>query len=170
VYQGSPGILDVASRARGRMESWHKWSFPCRPLSQGAASGWTPVHKQISWISLTNGQIQTPLPGPDGEPACKLELTEIHTRGQPWWTLGLEATGPASLLRHELEVTAALLAGQDVPAGIELDTAHATSYAEWMRRCPGLGKDMMLNASAVLVAMRRAGRSSWPVALRRCGR
>ena len=29
VYRGSPGILEVAGRARGRMESWQKWSFPC---------------------------------------------------------------------------------------------------------------------------------------------
>jgi hypothetical protein len=28
VYRGSPGILAVAGRARGRMESWQKWSFP----------------------------------------------------------------------------------------------------------------------------------------------
>lgn len=28
VYRGSPGILDIAGGARGRMESWQKWSFP----------------------------------------------------------------------------------------------------------------------------------------------
>jgi len=28
VYQGSPGILEVARCARGRLESWDKWSFP----------------------------------------------------------------------------------------------------------------------------------------------
>ena len=27
VYRGSPGILEVAGRARGRLESWQKWSF-----------------------------------------------------------------------------------------------------------------------------------------------
>src|SRR5215469_6937610 len=37
VYQGSPGILEVAGCARGRMESWEKWSFPCdRPGRNGA--------------------------------------------------------------------------------------------------------------------------------------
>ena len=41
-YRGSPGILKVAGRARGRMESWQKWSFPCSPLSPGPrpAGGW----------------------------------------------------------------------------------------------------------------------------------
>ena len=28
VYRGSPGILQVAGRASGRLESWQKWSFP----------------------------------------------------------------------------------------------------------------------------------------------
>ena len=36
-YRGSPGILKVPGRARGRMESWQKWSFPCSPLSQVSA-------------------------------------------------------------------------------------------------------------------------------------
>jgi len=41
-YHGSPGILDVEGRARGRLESWQKWSFPCGPLSQvsGGPAGW----------------------------------------------------------------------------------------------------------------------------------
>ena len=29
-----------------------------------------------------------------------MELTEVRTSGQDWWTLGFEATGPASLLYH----------------------------------------------------------------------
>jgi hypothetical protein len=36
-YRGSPGILEVPGRARGRMESWQKWSFPFSPLSQDSA-------------------------------------------------------------------------------------------------------------------------------------
>ena len=34
-YRGSPGILEVAGRARGRLEYWQKWSFPFSPLSPG---------------------------------------------------------------------------------------------------------------------------------------
>ena len=30
-YRGSPGILEVAGRAGGRLESWQKWSFPFSP-------------------------------------------------------------------------------------------------------------------------------------------
>jgi hypothetical protein len=35
-YRGSPGILQVAGRARGRLESWQKWSFPFSPLSHNS--------------------------------------------------------------------------------------------------------------------------------------
>jgi hypothetical protein len=48
VYRGSPGILEVAGRARGRMESWQKWSFPFSPPVQdrGAPAGWRAVRKR----------------------------------------------------------------------------------------------------------------------------
>ena len=36
-YQESPGILDIAGCARGRMESWRKWSFPSGSPSHGRA-------------------------------------------------------------------------------------------------------------------------------------
>ncbi len=42
VYRGSPGILEVAGRSRGRVECWQKWPFPCSQLSQGSRdpAGW----------------------------------------------------------------------------------------------------------------------------------
>jgi hypothetical protein len=47
-YRGSPGILELAERARGRLEFWQKWSFPFSPPSPGSGNppGWTPVRKQ----------------------------------------------------------------------------------------------------------------------------
>jgi hypothetical protein len=36
-------------------------------------------------------------------------LTEVRTAGQDWRTLGFEATGPAGLLRGELQAAAALV-------------------------------------------------------------
>jgi hypothetical protein len=38
VYCGSPGILEVAGRARGRLESWQKWSFPFSRSAPAAAA------------------------------------------------------------------------------------------------------------------------------------
>jgi hypothetical protein len=98
VYRGSPGILQVPGRARGRLEAWQKWSFPCSPLRQDSAdpAGWQPVRKRrrISRFSPASGPATARVPVPGGEPRCEVELTEVRTRGQGWWTLGFEATGP----------------------------------------------------------------------------
>ncbi|MGD0937801.1 MAG: hypothetical protein ABR922_24930, partial [Streptosporangiaceae bacterium] len=102
-----PGILEVPGRAGGRLESWQKWSFPVSPPGPdgGAPAGWRPVRKRrrISGFSLASGQVVARGPGPGGEPWCEVELTDVRTRGEDWWTLGFEATGPASLLRSALE-------------------------------------------------------------------
>ena len=61
VYRGSPGILEVAGRARGRLQSWQKWSFPFSPLRQnsGDPAGWRTVRKRrrISRFSGASGPI-----------------------------------------------------------------------------------------------------------------
>ena len=134
-----PGILGIAGRARGRMEFWQKWSFPCGPPSQAGAAppSWVLVHKRISRISLASGQIQARARGQGEEHGCMVEFTEVHRHGKAWWTLGLEATGPASLLRRELDAAATLVVAQALPDGIELDADHSQSHAEWLGREPG---------------------------------
>ena len=101
-YRGSPGLLEVAARARGRMEAWHKWSFPASPPDPGSRdpAGWQPARKRrrISRFSLASGPVVAPAAGLSQQPGCEVELTEVHTGGQDWWTLGFEATGPAHLL------------------------------------------------------------------------
>ena len=144
-YRGSPGILEVAERARGRMESWHKWSFPFDPLSQdnGNPAGWSPLSKRrrISRFSLASGRILARAPGLGKEPQYEAELTEVRTHGEAWWTLGFEATGPADLLRSELEATAALVFAEAMPGGVEPGPDDSRSYAEWLRRRPGAEND-----------------------------
>ena len=140
VYRGSPGILEVASRARGRLEFWQKWSFPFSPLRQdsGEAASWRPVAKRrrISRFSRASGQIVARAPGPGQQPRCEVELTEIRTGSQDWWTLGFEATGPADLLHSELQATAALVFDQAVPGGVEPGPDESRSYAEWLGQQP----------------------------------
>jgi hypothetical protein len=70
-----------------------------------------------------------------------VELTEIQTSGEAWWTLGFEATGPVSLLRSELEAAAALVFAQALPGGVELGMDDSRSYLQWLRRRPGAGTD-----------------------------
>ena len=145
VYWGSPGILEVAGRARGRLESWQKWSFPFSPLSPGSGDppGWRPVRKRrrISRFSLTSGQLEVRGPGLAQQPRCEVELTEVRISGQDWWTLGFEATGPADLLRSELETTAALVFAQALPGGMEPGPDESRSYAEWLGLRPGADSD-----------------------------
>ena len=150
VYRGSPGILSLAGRARGRMESWQKWSFPFNPLHQDSddLAHWRPVRKRrrISRFSRTSGPAAAHAPSLGQESRCEVELTEIRTSGQDWWTLGFEATGPASLLRGELQATAALVfaqAAQARPGSVEPGLNASMSYAEWLCRRPGGKNDAL---------------------------
>lgn len=141
LYQGSPGVLDVPGRARGRLESWQKWSFPSGwPSDRSAeAAGWRTVHKtrRIGWFSLASEPALAGIPGLGEQPGCAVELTEVITQGEPWWTLGFEATGPADMSRDELQATAAFVFGQALPGGVELGMNDSRSYAEWLRRWSG---------------------------------
>ena len=139
VYRGSPGALEVAGRARGRLESWEKRSFPCDQISAAGADlpGWRLVRKLICRFSSASGQAGAHARGDSGEPGCEVELTEVRAGGQAWWTLGFEATGPDSLLRSELEATAAFVFAQALPGGVELGTGNSQSYTQWLTGAPG---------------------------------
>jgi hypothetical protein len=140
-YRGSPGILEVAGRARGRMESWQKWSFPIRPPSgdNSGPPGWTPVRKKrrITEFSPASEPAAARASGMGQLPRCEVELTEVRVRGQDWWTLGFEASGAADLLRGELEAAAALVFAQALPGGVVPGPADCRSYAQWLGQQPG---------------------------------
>ena len=145
VYRGSPGTLEVPGRARGRLESWQKWSFPFSPPHPDSAGppGWMPVRKRrrISRFWPASGQVVARAPGVGGEPRCEVELTEVRTSGQDWWTLGFEATGPADLLRSALEATAALVFTEALPGGMEPGPDDSRSYAQWLGQRLGADSD-----------------------------
>jgi hypothetical protein len=135
---GCPGVLDAAGRARGRLESWRKWSFPFGPLGpyDAESSAWSVVRKRrrISQFRLASGRIMAGIPGRAMEPSCTVELTEVSSGIQTWWSLGFEATGPADLLRSMLQRTATLVFAQALPADVEFDMSHCQSYADWLSR------------------------------------
>lgn len=81
-----------------------------------------------------------------GQARCKVELTEIHTGGHAWWTLGFEATGPARLLPGKLRATAALVFAQALPGGVVPGTDNSASYAEWLHRKPATARESRLPA------------------------
>src|SRR5215468_1118314 len=137
VYRGSPGLLEVAGRARGRLESWQKWSFPHGPASLGGAdpASWRRVSKRrrISRFSLTGGPARVNGRGLGEGPGCAVELTDVHAAGEAWWTLGFEATGPRHMLRGEVDAAAALVFAPAPPGGLELSMHDSGSYAQWLR-------------------------------------
>jgi hypothetical protein len=136
VYRGSPGLLDLARRARGRMEFWRKWSWPMSPLHLdiGDVAGWRPVRKRrrISRFALASRPVVAPAPERGQEPRCTVELTEIRAYDRDWWTLGFEATGPDSLLSSELQAAAALVFARPLPGSMEAGPDECRSYAEWL--------------------------------------
>ncbi len=140
VYHGSPGVLDVAGRARGRLEYWQKWSFPHGPPSRGSGdtAGWRPVSKsrRISWFPLADRQARA-RPEAYKEPGCAVELTAVHAGGEAWWALGFEATGPTHALRSELEAAAGQVFAEPLPGQMVLGMDNSTSYTQWLRRSFG---------------------------------
>jgi hypothetical protein len=92
--------------------------------------------RRISRFSLASGQIVARVPGLGEEPGCAVELTEIRTCGEAWWSLGFEATGPAGQLRGELEASAALVFAETWPGGVEPGPDNSKSYAEWLYQWP----------------------------------
>jgi hypothetical protein len=88
-----------------------------------------------AWLGGTARQLK----GSSLTPTVDLVLTEVRTGGQDWWTLGFEATGPADLLRSELQATAALVFAQAPPGGVQPGPAESSSYAQWLSLRPGAG-------------------------------
>ncbi|TVZ00395.1 hypothetical protein EAS64_37825 [Trebonia kvetii] len=135
-YLGSPGVLQVAGRARGLMEGWQKWSFPFGLPRQdsGDQVGWRKVRKKrrIIRFSSASRQIVAAAARLGPKPECEVELTEVRTCGQDWWTLGFEATGPADLLRSEIEAAATLVFAQALPGRTEPGLDESRSYAGWL--------------------------------------
>jgi hypothetical protein len=141
VYRGSPGVFDVAGHASGRMEYWQKWSFPCDQRDHGGADpvGWRLVRKRrrVSRFPLASGPSGVRGPGLGTTPGCAVELTEVRTLGQAWWSLGFEVTGAADRFRSELETTVALVFAEPPPGDVVFSAEHSRSYAEWLYRWPG---------------------------------
>ena len=75
--------------------------------------------RRISRFSLAGGRLVTRAQKRGHEPGCEVELTEIRTSGQDWWSLAFEATGPVGLLRSQLQATAAHVFAQALPGGMQ---------------------------------------------------
>lgn len=134
-YRGSHGMLEVTGRARGALQAWQKWSFPLasHDMDAGLPSGWTSVLKtrQLCRFGLSSGQAITGDP-PAGRPACSVELGQARAHGQPWWTIGFEATGPYSTLSTILQATTAVVFDQPLPGQARPSPENSSSYHRWL--------------------------------------
>jgi hypothetical protein len=135
-YQGSPGVLQVPGRARGRLDSWQKLSFPLGRESERAsdAAAWRRVRKvrSISWFTMPSDWLATPA-GLKDRARCAVELTEIIMGGTTSWTLGFEASGPPEGRRDTVEAAAAFVFAEPLPGGIQLRVEHSGPYNAWLR-------------------------------------
>ena len=145
MYEGSLGILDAAGYARGRIESWRKWSFPFGALGPGDAGppGWTVVHKRrrITQFRLAQRAAHNRTPAPGRHPGAGRGFG-VHGgthrsplgRARPGGPWDSRRPVPVGLLRGTLQGTAALFFAQAPPGDVELDLGHCQSYADWLSR------------------------------------
>lgn len=137
VALGDRGVLDMPGRARGRLESWQKWSFPIPPVGELGIKppDWVPVGKvrRTGMFAFADGRPVDRAPTVDDETTCAVELTEVMWGEEPWWTLGLEARGDPETVRAAIEATAALVFRDRLPGGRELGAVDSMSYSEWLR-------------------------------------
>lgn len=136
MYRGPLAVLQVPSRAQGRMEFWQKWSFPLGSIGQGDESSWRPVHKvrRLTFFSFEAGPLPMAAGNPESGVGCAVELTEVTMLGRNWWTLGFEAIGATDKVRGMVESTAAHVFDQAIAEGFELTLDESGSYASWLRR------------------------------------
>jgi len=138
-YLGCPGVIARLDSCRGRLEYWRKRSFRCEPVDEGhiLPPGWIKVSKRRlrTWFPLPARE------APAGslvvaEAGCAVELVQAQLRGEPWWSVGFEATGPLGLLRGALEHAVDIMFARSPPAGVEFSLDTSKSYAEWLTQQP----------------------------------
>ena len=141
IYGGSPNIVTVPGRAQGRLGWWRKWSFPLRAFDRAREPArWAGVQKvrRIRFFSLAGRPILSKADAAV-EGGCAVELTEVLVDRRRWWTLGFEATGPASALTGELDASLALmfdhrLAGRPDPGPSSFDVVPRMAGGSLARR------------------------------------
>jgi hypothetical protein len=136
LQDGTSEVFDLPGRARGRMSSWQKWSFPIGSGHQQIRDSpdWRRVEKArgISWFSSTGELLPAPAPGEESPVGCTVELTDIVISGEAWWTLGFEATGPPRGRRGAIESTAAVVFGAGLPDGVTFRLGDSLPYSTWL--------------------------------------
>jgi hypothetical protein len=133
------GVVHFHRQISGSVEEWHKWSFALAaahrlPGDAGTQnSAWIKVRKerQLRKYRITNER--QPIAVPDAEypvQGCHLELTRIRVGENRWWSLGLEAFGPAGALWQYLSLVVDHILGQGLLPTLE--ARHSCGYPRWV--------------------------------------
>ena len=140
-YRGSPGILEVAGRACGRMESWQKWSFPITRSATAATTGRlaTGTQETANQPVLTGrqaGRGARPGAGPGAGVRGGTHRGPYGWRGLVDAGIRGDGLRPICSAAH-LQATAALVFAQALPGSAEPGPDESRSYIEWLRQRPG---------------------------------
>jgi hypothetical protein len=124
-------------RVCGVAETWRKWGVPLNggphQVSGGPGPSWIEVEKERSlcrYRLLEDRRIVATSTDWYPDQGCDLELTAVRLRGRDWWTLALEAFGPAVSVHENLRLVAEAVFGAGEPP--TLDAADSYGYPRWL--------------------------------------
>lgn len=95
------GIVSIAPRVNGKLESWNKWTCEdstenFQPQSVINKSHWVKVSKvrqQRKYQVLEQNLVQEVSLFATIDRGCNVELTQLNIGGDNWWSIALEAFG-----------------------------------------------------------------------------
>ena len=138
IWQRSSGVLEVPGRACGALGSWKKWSFPVpsSDMLHAESRGWVAVRKvrRIRRFALPPDASLEPGGSAGGTASCAVELTAVSVSNEHWWTLCFEAQGNHLDAPMAIDVAARSVFREPLPDGLELGSADAMSYLQWLHR------------------------------------
>ncbi len=119
--------LGLPGGITGQLEGWQRWSLPrpaiTRLLPRLALpkDGWTEVAKSRRLTTVPYR----------ADAGCRVELTNLRSRGQEWSTVGFESYGPESDLVPALEAAADEVFGSiDLSGSLGADLS--CGYPGWL--------------------------------------
>lgn len=120
----------------GRLESYKKWSLqfelddhPGKEDLVGAT--WIAVEKRRRLQRFSVAPAGVHFVDERPENGCEFEMTELTVHQQTFWTVGFEAVGEVTSLRHNLRRVAELV-GRRGELNQPFDEEHSCGYAEWL--------------------------------------
>ncbi|MFP4362991.1 MAG: hypothetical protein ACLFR1_03910 [Spirochaetia bacterium] len=133
------GILSLG-KCEGRVEEWEKWTAEFTnasgpPKSILETTGWHQIEKyrRLRVFRFGDTGIEEVTGDTENIPesGCHFEMTELHTQGNAWWTLGFEAYSPTKNLLEILECTIKKVLNEDINTGV-FTGEKSFAYPAWL--------------------------------------